>query len=216
MSLLLLFLQVTVFCFSITLHGGNETDKLSLIAFRAQIIGDPFGAMNSWNESVHFCEWSGVTCGRRHQRVVELDLHSYRLVGSLSPSIGNLSFLRVLNLENNSFGHNIPQELGQLFRLQMLRLGINSFSGEIPVNISRCSNLLNLDLERNNLTGKLPALLGSLSKLQVLIFRRNNLVGETPPSFGNLSSIKEIRGAFNNLQGSIPNTIGQLKSFHLV
>ena len=211
MSLWLLFLQVTVFCFSITLHGGNETDKLSLISFRAQIIGDPFGAMNSWNESVHFCEWSGVTCGRRHQRVVELDLHCYRLVGSLSPSIGNLSFLRVLNLENNSFGHNIPQELGQLFRLQMLRLGINSFSGEIPVNISRCSNLLNLDLERNNLTGKLPALLGSLSKLQVLIFRRNNLVGETPPSFGNLSSIKEIRGAFNNLQGSIPNTIGQLK-----
>uniref|UniRef100_A0A6N2NK50 Reverse transcriptase Ty1/copia-type domain-containing protein n=1 Tax=Salix viminalis TaxID=40686 RepID=A0A6N2NK50_SALVM len=44
----------------------------------AQITDDPFGALNSWNESFHFCEWSGVTCGRRHQRVVELDLHSYK------------------------------------------------------------------------------------------------------------------------------------------
>ena len=211
----IVFLQVIGHSFSFTLHGGNETDKLSLLAFRAQITDDPFGALNSWNESFHFCEWSGVTCGRRHQRVVELDLHSYKLVGGLSPSIGNLSFLRLLNLENNSLSSNIPEELGHLFRLQMLRLGNNSFSGEIPVNISSCTNLLALRLEGNNLTGKLPERLESLSKLKVLNFKMNDLVGEIPPSFGNLSSIVEIRGMGNNLKGVIPNSIGRLKRLQI-
>uniref|UniRef100_A0A6N2KU18 Protein kinase domain-containing protein n=1 Tax=Salix viminalis TaxID=40686 RepID=A0A6N2KU18_SALVM len=162
-----------------------------------------------------FCfKWSGVTCGRRHQRVVELDLHSYKLVGGLSPSIGNLSFLRLLNLENNSLSSSIPGELGRLFRLQMLRLGNNSFSGEIPANISSCANLIALRLEGNNLTGKLPEQLESLSKLKVLNFESNNLVGEIPPSFGNLSSIVEI-GMRNDLKGVIPHSIGRLKRLEI-
>ncbi|KAG5235194.1 LRR receptor serine/threonine-protein kinase [Salix suchowensis] len=208
-------LQVIGHSFAFPLHGGNETDKLSLLAFRAQITDDPFGALNSWNESFHFCEWSGVTCGRRHQRVVELDLHSYKLVGGLSPSIGNLSFLRLLNLENNSLSSSIPGELGRLFRLQMLRLGNNSFSGEIPANISSCANLIALRLEGNNLTGKLPEQLQSLSKLKVLIFYRNNLVGEIPASFGNLSSIIVIHGEANHLKGVIPHSIGRLKRLEI-
>uniref|UniRef100_A0A6N2LU92 non-specific serine/threonine protein kinase n=1 Tax=Salix viminalis TaxID=40686 RepID=A0A6N2LU92_SALVM len=142
--------------------------------------------------------WSGVTCGGQGQRVTELDLHSSQLVGSLSPYIGNLSFLRLLSLENNSFTNNIPQEVGRLVRLQTLMLGSNSFSGEIPANISHCSNLLNLNLEVNNLTGSLPEGLGSLSKLQI------------PLSFENLSSIIKIDGTLNNLQGGIPSSIGKL------
>jgi len=206
--LFLLVVQLSV-SFSLPTRG-NETDRLSLLGFKAQIAG-PLGTLSSWNESLHFCEWSGVTCGRRHQRVVELDLHSSQLVGSLSPHIGNLSFLRVLKVEYNNFSHEIPRELGRLSRLQTLVLGNNSFTGAIPVNISQCSNLANLRLEGNNLTGKLPAELGFLSKLQVFDFRMNNLEGEIPSSFGNLSSIVELSGAENKLQGSIPDSIGKLK-----
>ncbi|KAF9676633.1 hypothetical protein SADUNF_Sadunf08G0023100 [Salix dunnii] len=91
-----------------------------------------------------------VTCGKQHQRVVELDLKPYKL------------------LENNCFSQNIPRELGSLFRLEALVLANNSFSGEIPANISRCSNLLGLESDGNNLTGKLPADFGSLSKLKAM------------------------------------------------
>jgi len=207
-----LFLQVIHHSFSISLaRGESEIDKLSLLAFKAQI-SDPPEKLSSWNESLPFCQWSGVTCGRRHQRVVELDLHSSQLVGSLSPHIGNLSFLRLLRLENNSFTNTIPQEIDRLVRLQTLILGNNSFTGEIPANISHCSNLLSLNLEGNNLTGNLPAGLGSLSKLQVFSFRKNNLGGKIPPSFENLSSIIEIDGTLNNLQGGIPSSIGKLKT----
>ncbi|XP_034914103.1 uncharacterized protein [Populus alba] len=209
-----LFLQVIHHSFSISLaRGESEIDKLSLLAFKAQI-SDPPEKLSSWNESLPLCQWSGVTCGRRHQRVIELDLHSSQLVGSLSPSIGNLSFLRLLRLENNSFTNTIPQEIDRLVRLQTLILGNNSFTGEIPANISHCSNLLSLNLEGNNLTGNLPAGLGSLSKLQVFSFRKNNLGGKIPPSFENLSSIIEIDGTLNNLQGGIPSSIGKLKTLN--
>ena len=209
----LLFLQIIQLPIPFSLPtGGNETDRLSLLALKSQITNDPFGMLSSWNESLHFCDWSGVICGKRHRRVVEIDLHSAQLVGSLSPHIGNLSFLRILKLENNRFSHNIPQELGHLFRLRMLSLENNTFDGKIPVNISHCSNLLILSLSGNNLTGKLPIELGSLSKLQVFFFQFNYLVGGIPSSFGNLSAIIQIFGAGNYLQGGIPNSIGQLKS----
>jgi Leucine-rich repeat (LRR) protein len=203
--------QVIHLSLSSSLPIGNETDRLSLLAFKDQIEADPLGTLSSWNDSSHFCEWSGVTCGRRHQRVVELDLNSCKLVGSLSPHIGNLSFLRILNLNNNSFSHTIPQEIGRLFRLQKLLLRNNTFTGEIPVNISRCSNLLHLYLGGNELTGGLPGELGSLSKMQWFVFEINNLVGEIPISFGNLSSVEAIFGGANNLRGGIPKNFGQLK-----
>ncbi|KAB5538985.1 hypothetical protein DKX38_016518 [Salix brachista] len=195
---------------SLSLSGGG-TDRLSLLALKAQITGDPLGALSSWNESLHFCEWSGVTCGRRHHRAVELDLHSCKLAGSLSPHIGNLSFLRILDLSNNSFSQNIPQELGRLFRLLQLNLENNTFTGEIPANISYCSNLQLIDLRGNDLIGKIPVELGSLLNLQACLLTANHLVGEIPLSFENLSSVESIRLGDNHLQGSLPYGIGRLK-----
>ncbi|XP_019191171.1 PREDICTED: LRR receptor-like serine/threonine-protein kinase EFR [Ipomoea nil] len=82
---------------------GNETDIISLLQFKKMIKEDPFGVMASWNETIHFCEWPGVLCGRRHLRVMSLNLMSLKLVGSLPSYIGNLSFLKALDLQNNSF-----------------------------------------------------------------------------------------------------------------
>ncbi|TQD75968.1 hypothetical protein C1H46_038501 [Malus baccata] len=192
--------------------GENEMNRQSLLAFKAEIMSDPLSILSSWNESLHFCQWQGIACSRRHQRVTVLDLRSSQLNGQLSPHIGNLSFLRTLNLQNNNFNNTIPQEIGRLFRLQQLRLGNNSFSGDIPFNISRCSNLQILRMDGNHLRGKLPIEIGSLSKLQVLGLRKNTLSGEIPPSFGNLSSLQVLDVPENNLRGGIPNVLGQLKS----
>ena len=43
-----------------------------------------------------------------------LDLKSLKLAGSISPSVENLSFLKNLTLQNNSFHNEIPLEIGRL------------------------------------------------------------------------------------------------------
>ncbi|GJZ09457.1 kinase-like domain-containing protein [Tanacetum coccineum] len=75
---------------------------------------------------------------------------SHGLEGSLSPHVGNLSFLREFSLWNNSFQGTIPHELGHLSRLRRLHLGINKFSGVIPANLSGCSPCRVLPLVLNN------------------------------------------------------------------
>lgn len=153
---------------ALKLHNGNETDMQALLAIKEGITQDPYGIFTSWNISVHFCSWEGVTCSHLHPRVTKLHLTSLDLVGTLSPYIGNLTFLTGLNLEFNNFHGKIPPQVGGLFRLQHLSLTNNSFSGEIPINLSRCSNLVILGFGWNQLSGKIPFELGSLQKLERL------------------------------------------------
>ncbi|XP_057485462.1 probable LRR receptor-like serine/threonine-protein kinase At3g47570 isoform X2 [Actinidia eriantha] len=192
--------------------GGNATDHLALLSFKAQITHDPMLITSLWNDSLHFCQWKGVLCGRRHLRVTGLNLQSSNLAGSISPAIGNLSFLRIVNLTNNSFQGEIPHEMGRLFRLRVLDLGINLLEGQIPVNLSHCSNVRFLGLHQNKFIGNLPKELGSLSQLEALNIGSNNLTGVIPASFGNLSSLELLSARENMLEGNIPGSLGSLKS----
>ncbi|RWR91224.1 Protein kinase domain-containing protein [Cinnamomum micranthum f. kanehirae] len=209
---LLLLTSINLLCFteSATLLK-NESDHLALLAFKDGISDDPNGVLSSWNNSLHFCMWAGVICNRRHlRRVVALDLSSQSLRGSLSPHIGNLSFLRSIALYNNTLEGRIPQEIGRLFRLQYLELLHNSLDGEIPNNLTRCLQLRGLSFGGNKLVGNIPLDIGSLSKLYWLNLRRNNLTGHIPPSFGNLSSLTSLYLSENSLDGSIPQELGRL------
>ncbi|KAL7253368.1 hypothetical protein ACSBR1_007823 [Camellia fascicularis] len=199
-------------------NGSNVTDQLALLALKSQITDDPFKLFTSWNDSIHFCQWNGVTCGRRHrQRVVLLDLRSLKLSGNISPYIGNLSFLRALHLQNNSFVHIIPPELGRLRRLEVLHLNNNSISGEIPANLSVCSKLIDFDVAYNNLVGQLPVEFGSsLQKLQFIHVAHNELSGGIPSSYGNLSYLQKFSAAENNFQGSIPDAFGRLTNLNII
>ncbi|CAN1187548.1 Probable LRR receptor-like serine/threonine-protein kinase At3g47570 [Linum perenne] len=168
---------------------------------------DPLGSLSSWNDSIHFCEWYGVSCSKRHHgRVTALDLSSQGLQGLISSHIGNLSFLKVLSLYNNSFTGEIPPEIGRLHRLQQLMLSNNSLGGEIPSNISGLSALTIFDVYRNKLVGSLPWQFGLLNKLRALDVSLNNLTGSIPPSFSNLSSLWMFSA------GTIPPVIGKLHS----
>ncbi|KAL7182437.1 hypothetical protein ACSBR1_041191 [Camellia fascicularis] len=194
----------------------NETDHQALLAIKDLIQGDPLGALSSWNHSIHFCNWQGVSCGRRHQRVTLLNLSSLALVGSVSPQIGNLTFLWTIDLGNNSFHGEIPQELGKLFRLQYILLLNNSFQGEFPTNLTHCSHLRVIHVLNNNLRGKIPTELGFLSNLSYLNLAMNHLTGTIPLSIGNLSNLRVLCLALNNLEGSIPTQLGQLSKLEFL
>ncbi|CAI9782505.1 unnamed protein product [Fraxinus pennsylvanica] len=192
----------------------NETDQHALLDIKKLITQDPFEVLNSWDNSVHFCNWPGVACSNLHQRVTVLNISSLKLVGPLSPSVGNLSFLKTLSIHDNNFHGEIPQEIGKLFRLQYFRSANNSFEGEFPINLTSCIELRFIDLRGNSLSGRIPVELSTLSRLRVLNLLRNNFSGKIPPSLGNLSSLEFLSLSKNSLEGSIPIEIGKLDKLY--
>ncbi|KAL5767867.1 hypothetical protein ACOSQ2_014650 [Xanthoceras sorbifolium] len=190
--------------------NSNETDRLALLSIMSQL-HDPLQFTSSWNYSIPVCMWQGVTCGYRHKRVTKLDLGNQNIGGQLSPYIGNLSFLRFINVKGNNLYGEIPPEVSRLFRLRTLLVSNNSFSGTIPTNLSHCYNLIQFSAYYNNLVGEIPAVLGDLSKLQHLSLHGNHLAGQLPASIGNLSALKVLYLKGNSLRGRIPDTFGQLR-----
>ncbi|PIA43757.1 hypothetical protein AQUCO_01800069v1, partial [Aquilegia coerulea] len=197
----------------VTVSSRKESDRFALLEIKYQIHNDPLGALTSWNDSLHHCDWQGITCSRRHrERVTLLNLENKKLEGTLSPYIGNLSFLKVIRLTKNNFYGEIPQEIGRLFRLQHLVLNNNSFQGEIPSNITYCSDLIQINLVDNKLSGSIFAGFSSLSKLIQLGLSKNNFNGKIPPSLGNLTSLFVLALHGNHLEGNIPDDVCNIRS----
>ncbi|KAG5253333.1 LRR receptor serine/threonine-protein kinase [Salix suchowensis] len=139
-----------------------------------------------------------------------LETATANLVGSIPPSIGNLTYLTGINLRNNSFHGELPEELGRLSRLQHFNVTFNFFGGRIPTNLSHCTELTVLNVGGNKLTGEIPHQISSLTKLVTLKFGGNHLTGSIPSGIGNLTSLFSLSLLLNNLRGSIPNELGQL------
>ncbi|KAL5558067.1 hypothetical protein UlMin_034278 [Ulmus minor] len=212
--LLLFSFKLPLFSISAISALANDTDRLAVIHFKQSITSDPFGILRSWNDSISFCNWPGITCGRRHHRVTSLILNGLDLKGSLSPHIGNLTFLRFISLQNNSFSGQIPQQVGHLFRLQHLYLTNNTFGGRIPVSLVNCSKLRTIWLYGNKLDGDIPKEIGTLIKLENFVVDKNNLMGGIPTSLGNLSSLWQFSAQFNHLSGNISDEIRGLSSLN--
>nr|XP_043633707.1 putative receptor-like protein kinase At3g47110 [Erigeron canadensis] len=203
---------LVIFLATITISASynEETDYQVLLSFKSMITHDPFGSLTSWNSSFHLCEWSGVSCGKRHRRVTVIQLESQGLEGSLSPHLGNLSFLHDLSLWNNSLEGTIPHELGHLSRLRYLNLGNNRLVGSIPMDLSFLSKLLLLVVEENNFTGGIPRFLGNMTSLEGFSAAGNPLGGIIPDTLGHLKNLRLFHCGGCNLYGTISESIFNL------
>ncbi|TKW39586.1 hypothetical protein SEVIR_1G188900v4 [Setaria viridis] len=187
--------------------SASGGDVAALLAFKAELSDGGALALASWNGSTGFCSWEGVSCTRRRTppRVVGLNLLKKGLAGTLSAAIGNLTFLRALELGFNWLRGDVPASLGRLRRLRYLDLGYNAFSGEIPANLSWCVAMEQMFLDANSLAGRIPAELGDrLTQVQVLRLKNNSLTGPVPASLANMSSLLHLALANNQLDGPIP------------
>ncbi|TVU33032.1 hypothetical protein EJB05_24812, partial [Eragrostis curvula] len=213
---------------------GTHTDHLALMTFKSLIRSDPSSALASWGgiQSLPPCKWRGVTCGARGQcrgRVVALDLNYLDLLGTILPSIGNLTYLRRLQLPMNRIGGAIPSELGRLLELRHVNLSYNALEGGIPAMLSECKQLENISLAFNSLSGgipqamgdtvqqagranrPIPPTLGLLKRLQVLNLYNNSLIGRIPQEIGNLTNLVSLSMSSNHLTGSILSSLGNLQ-----
>lgn len=197
---------------------STEPDLLSLLDFKNSITLDPHAVLATWNYSIHFCEWEGVSChSTKHpRRVTALDLANQGLLGHISPSLGNLTFLTALNLSQNGLTGEINPGLGRLQHLEFLILGNNSLQGRIPNELTNCTSLRAVDLSSNQLVGEIPVKIASFSELASLDLSRNNITGGIPSSLGNISSLSELITTENQLEGSIPGELGWLHRLTLL
>ncbi|XP_024532973.1 inactive leucine-rich repeat receptor-like protein kinase CORYNE isoform X2 [Selaginella moellendorffii] len=115
----------------------DTSDIAALRSFAAHIRHDPSGALRSWRRDEEACTaWSGVECswihGSQGFRVVSIRLPKSLLEGELSPRLGLLSELRVLDLSANRLSGLIPDEIAQLPKLRSIDLSSNRLVGRIP------------------------------------------------------------------------------------
>ncbi|KAF5780512.1 putative non-specific serine/threonine protein kinase [Helianthus annuus] len=163
-----------------------DTDKQTLFYMKSKTITQPPDALATWDPNTSPCNWTRVSCGDHGQRVVDVDLSGLGISGPVNPHIGNLSFLRTLQLQENQFQGIIPETITNLLRLRILNISFNSIQGAIPANISRCMKLRIVDFMQNKLSGSIPEDLTLLVNLQILNLAGNHLSGSIPPSIGNL------------------------------
>ncbi|KAF5464002.1 hypothetical protein F2P56_014118 [Juglans regia] len=212
-SLLLLlgFLFVQYSCmFQLIQSYSNFTDQSALIAFKSQINSSPNETLLATNWSTapnSICNWIGVSCSRHRQRVTALDLSYMGLHGTISPHIGNLSFLVSLDLSVNNFSGFIPLEISRLHRLRILMLASNQLEGSIPPTIQNCRKLRVVSFDTNRLIGAIPSSFGNLSMLEFLNLQRNSLTGPLPLVIFNISSLNAFSVTSNHILGALPNDL---------
>ncbi|CAI0405229.1 unnamed protein product [Linum tenue] len=135
-----LVLALMEICSATLSPTGINYEVVALVAIR-NALHDPYSVLDNWDaNSVDPCSWRMVTCSSDGY-VSALGLPSQSLSGTLSPSIGNLTNLQSVLLQNNAISGPIPSTIGKLDKLQTLDLSNNSFYGEIPASLGDLKNL---------------------------------------------------------------------------
>jgi hypothetical protein len=142
-----------------------------------------------------------------------LNLRSNRLFGPIPLQLlAGAPALQSLVLYGNTLYGPVPEELGDLAYLRILDLSSNALNGSLPASILKCRRLRTLVLARNNLTGPLPLGFGlDLAALERLDLSYNRFSGSVPENLGNLTKLQgTVDLSHNDFSGPIPASLGRL------
>lgn len=221
-----------------TVDEGKHPDFDALMALYNSTDGANWANNSGWADGAAGtncdpCDgWHGVNCtsGRVSQIVLTgnqlsgtipptlgdvsslqyLWLNQNQLSGSIPPELGGLSNLKELVLAANQLSGTIPPELANLDDLNRLLMNNNQLSGAIPPELGGLYNLVFLSLGNNQLSGAIPSELGGLGNLEILWLHNNQLSGSIPPELGNLANLETLSAYANQLNGAIPPELGDL------
>ncbi|PIN11788.1 Serine/threonine protein kinase [Handroanthus impetiginosus] len=231
LDLYLKVVLIAVSYFVHTCHGScSQLDRDSLSLFSRSISATP--PLN-WSLSYDCCSWEGVGCDGSG-KLTNLWLPSRGLIGSIPPSIVNLSSISQLSLSHNWLSGSLPDGFfASLNQLQVVDLSRNRLAGEIPpsdklpatvktFNLSSnhfhgtiqpsflqpALNLETFDVSNNSFSGSILSSICSFSpSIQRTDFSNNDFTGPVPQGFGQCTNLLSLRAGFTNLSGEVPQDI---------
>ncbi|XP_010246459.1 PREDICTED: probable LRR receptor-like serine/threonine-protein kinase At5g45780 isoform X2 [Nelumbo nucifera] len=195
--------------------NGVNYEVATLMSLKSKL-KDTLHVLDGWDiNSVDPCTWNMVGCSPEGF-VISLEMASKGLSGLLSPSIGNLSHLQTMLLQNNLISGPVPVEIGKLLELRTLDVSGNQFMGEIPSSLGFLTHLSYLRLSKNKFSGQIPRSVANLTGLSFLDLSFNNLSGPTPIILAKAYSVAGNRflcsSSFMEACGTIPEPAKQANS----
>ncbi|CAN8247931.1 unnamed protein product [Cochlearia groenlandica] len=138
-----------------------------------------------------------------------IDFSNNRIGGSI-PSDLPIT-LQHFFLSANQFTGSIPESLGMLSSLSDMSVNDNLLSGEIPDVFQNLVGLINLDISSNNLSGALPLSMESLLTLTTLRTQNNQLSGTLDVLQG--LPLRDLNVENNLFSGPIPEKLLSIPNF---
>lgn len=136
--------------------------------------------------------------------MVEIDVSSNLLTGSIPEAFGEMKNLSTLNLCFNNLSGQVPASIGLLPNIYDVRLFNNRLEGALPPEMGKYSRLWNFEVDDNMFTGGLPEHLCDGKGLKNLIVFNNQLIGELPESLGSCSTLINVQIQNNSFTGEFP------------
>ncbi|XP_027166748.1 receptor kinase-like protein Xa21 [Coffea eugenioides] len=154
-----------------------------------------------------------VSIGNLSSSIEEIYAGGCKMKGRIPKTVGNLSNVRVLGLQENPLSRSIPSTIKGLQMLQGLSIESNNVSGTIPDSL--CS-LQYLYLASNRITSYVPDSLWSLKDLLGFILSSNFFTGSLPSEIGLLKVATWIDLSMNQFSNNIiiPSRIGDLENLN--
>ena len=155
--------------------------------------------------------WAYITCDANMNITSVIGNETgINMIGTLPPSIGNLSTLQILSFQHNPhLDGTLPDSLGSLSNLTSLVLTQSGLNGRIPSSLENLRELQYLVLSDNFLTSTVPpAIMISLRKLVQLNLANNYLSGFISPSYFEMPNLESLLLHRNLFQSTLPFNIG--------
>lgn len=209
-------------CWTLLVIGADSqkthpTEADALLTIKRSLNNQP-KELRSWNRrDPCVSNWTGIICyntalddGYLHIR--ELSFFNMNLSGSLSPEVGRLSYLKVLDIMWNNIGGTIPKEIGNLTLLELLLLNGNQLTGSLPDELGNLSKLNRIQIDQNQISGSIPKSFANLSNGKHFHMNNNSLSGQIPRELSRIPFLVHLLLDNNNLSGPLPPELSEMSN----
>ncbi|RAL37387.1 hypothetical protein DM860_000081 [Cuscuta australis] len=198
----------------------THPDEVGALHSIKESLVDPYENLRNWKGDPCTSNWTGVICYNAtkdgYLHVQELQLLKLNLSGSLSPELGRLSYMKILDVMWNTIGGSIPHEIGNITSLELLLLNGNNLTGSLPEEIGNLPNLDRIQIDQNHISGPLPVTFANLNRTKHFHMNNNSISGQIPPELSRLPMLVHLLLDNNNLSGYLPPELAEMPNLRII